>query len=181
MKFRSIFFPIFLLSSANSIAANSVEDLKPHLQKILQCDPTVFPKTKKQTAEFSSLKEKLNKSGIKATTSGAGTEIKVTYKFPKGISVFGREITIIDDLQPPFVSIKFSIPAADLIKAIEATNSIKFKTGQEKNIFEQVISYKSKVEGEKYPIEHDITIIANSKNQSTYICNYRSTDPEVGG
>lgn len=166
----------------HSMASSSFDEVKPRLQKILQCDPAEFPKTKKQTADLASFEKALKQVGAKMKIIGnGGVEDKFTYRLPSSVSVFGQEVMFIDSYQAPFVSITFPIAAADLVKTIEATNGIKFKSGQTKNMYEQTPSYKSKVEGEKYPMEHDITVIANSKNRSSYVCNYRSTDPNIGG
>jgi len=162
--------------------ATSYEEIKPRLQKILQCDLTEFPKTKKQTASLVAFESALRQTGaIKKVVGDGGVEDMATYKLPDSVSVFGYEVVIVDSYDAPFISITFPVAANELIKNIQAKSGLKIKRDNNTNTYEQTPKYISKVEGSKYALQHGISVVANSRNSSSYICNYSDTDPKIGG
>lgn len=166
---------------AQSAHAAPFSDLVPRLQGVLQCERAAFPLTKKQTTDLNKFVGALKASGATARESGAGAEATIAYRLPQKVAVFGVPVDYIDDLQPPFVSIVFPVPATDLVKAIAASGERKLKLDATTGAFEQTPPYSSKVEGQGFAVEHGISVRALSKNRSAYICNFHSTDPDAGG
>lgn len=182
MNLKTISMALILSVAAPHGMATSFNEIKPRLQKILQCDVTEFPKTKKQTASLIAFESALRQTGAtKKVVGDGGVEDMATYKLPGSVSVFGYEVVQVDSYDAPFISITFPVAATELIKNIQAKSGLKIKRDNNTKTYEQTPKYTSKVEGSKYAIEYGISVVANSRNSSTYICNYTDTDPDTGG
>lgn len=182
MNLKTILIALLMALASPHGMATSFDEIKPRLQKILQCDPTEFPKTKKQTASLVAFEIALRQTGaIKKAVGDGGVEDMVTYKLPGSVSVFGYEVVIVDSYDAPFISITFPVAATELIKNIQAKSGLKIKRDNNTNTYEQTPKYTSKVDGSKYAIQHGISVVANGRSSSSYICNYTDTDPNIGG
>lgn len=170
---------LLVLVARYSIASPSFNEIKPRLQKILQCDSSAFPTTKKQTADLDNFKNVLKQAGAKIKFIDKGSpESRYTLQLPSSVTVFGQEVTFIENYNAPFVALTLPVATAELIKTISATKGIKFKKAPDSaDMYEQTPSDMIKVIGEKYPWEHKISVFAESKNRSSVVCSNWSTDP----
>ena len=165
-----------------SHAATSFDDQKVKLQKILQCDASEFPTTKKQQADLDAFAKTLKKSGVKVKTIGdGGAEDEDNYLLPSAVSVFGQDIKLINNYQAPFVSINFSIPPQELVRLISGSTGMKFVFDKPNGMYALAENAKINVKGKKYPFEHGIFVSKGEKTGSQYVCRYDNTDPNIGG
>lgn len=108
MNLKTISIALLMALASPHGMATSFDEIKPRLQKILQCDPTEFPKTKKQKSSLVAFESALRQTGaIKKVVGDGGVEDMSTYKLPSSVSVFGYEVVLVDSYDAHLLVLPF--------------------------------------------------------------------------